>query len=162
MSIATELVDKFNSEMAQLRVTRSWVSSPPVKKILDSLQYLAEKYSATAVVYPSASGAYVYLAVRDLNGLKDESLASLLWSMENHNPGYTKTEDHPMSFARSYAYYFYIDNKPLVVTIRAEFKEDSETCKRVIVGYNKPSSEPTPIYELKCSDEDTAATEQPA
>ena len=156
MTLRNDLEAKFQRDIVELRNTKNWLGTSRVVAILNSLDYLAGKYNATTVAYPGNSTVYVYMTLRELNGLKDESLAALLWSMENHNPSHTKTEDHPLTFARSYTYYIDVDGKSLMVQIRAEFKEESETCKRVIVGYEKPSSEPVPIYELQCSD-DTAA-----
>ena len=36
-------------------------------------------------------------------------------------------------------------------------KEESETCKRVVVGYTEPK-EPQPIYKIECADEAPATT----
>ena len=160
--IIQEMVESSDYKMKKLREGKRWLASPPMKKVLDSLDYLAEKHSARISTYFDGSWNSVYLTLKDLNGLKDESLANLLNSMIHHEPDESSNEDDARSYARTYKFAFYSKDPEfygrLTVNITANFKEDSETCKRILVGYKEPSKESTPIYELRC--EETPAETQ--
>jgi hypothetical protein len=144
--------------IAQARALRNWLALGPMAKVLDSLDYLTDKYGATANTYFSGSSAQVYVNLRDLNGLKDENLAAFLYSMEHLNAKETTCADNAESFSRVFSYAWHETETQsqiyvgLTVYITASFKSDSDTCKRVIVGYNAPSDKPTPIYKLECVD----------
>jgi len=157
--------DAADKKIAQLRVSKKWLATPPIAKILSSLEYLAEKYDAKLENYIDGSYVSVYMTLDKLTGLKDESLAALLYSMEHHNANDTSTSDVAASYSRTYCYRWneYTEGGyvSLNVHIAANFKEDSETCKRVIVGYQEPSKEARPIYKLECVDP-VPATETPA
>lgn len=56
---------------------------------------------------------------------------------------FTKTEDHPDWSERVYS------SKRIRVEARLE-GEGVEGCRREVVGYKAPSTDPIPIYEFKC------------
>ena len=154
--IIQEMVESSDYKMKKLREGKRWLSTPPMKKILDSLDYLAEKHNASVSTYFDGSWNSVYLTLKQLNGLKDEGLFALLDSMNHHEPDDTSSEDDAVSYARNYKFSFFSKDPEfygrLMVTITANFKEDSETCKRIVVGYKEPEKESTPIYELRCEE----------
>lgn len=154
----------FNAERhaARSRATLQWAKSKRVKTLIDMADYLAEKYALTTAVYTDSTDLNVYLTASDLEGLKDEKLAALLNYFIHAEPLSTSNYDYPASFERVYRFEWADDvynaelgyRPRLVIRVSANFKSDSETCKRVIVGYTEPSKEPTPIYELRCTDGD--------
>ena len=154
--IIQEMVEASDYKMKKLREGKKWLTTPPMKKILDSLDYLAEKHNARISTYFDGGWNSVYLTLGGLNGLKDEGLSNLLNSMIHHEPDESSNEDNAGSYARTYKFAFFSKDPEfygrLTVNITANFKEDSDTCKRVIVGYTEPSNESTPIYELRCED----------
>jgi hypothetical protein len=154
--IIQEMIESADYKMRKLRDGRKWMASAPMRKITDSLDYLAEKHQASVSAYFDGAYNSVYLTLKQLSGLKDEGLADLINSMIHHNPDRETTEDDARSYARNYRFVF-ISKDPefygqLTVTVTANFKEDSETCKRIITGYREPSTESEPIYELRCED----------
>lgn len=166
MSNATALRETLSYDadrkIKELRSVKKWLATPKMAKILDSLDYLAEKYKADVIPYTDGGNTAVYMTLRGLTGLKDESLAALLYSMEHHEANTSSTDDDAASYARTYRYRWSerVDGvfHYLSVNITANFDAESDTCKRVIVGYREPSTEATPIYKLECSDA-TAVTE---
>jgi len=66
------------------------------------------------------------------------------------------SEDDARSYSRVFTNKVLDDDgegKKIIVRITASLPGDTETCKRVIVGYTKPvayTPEPSPIYELHC------------
>lgn len=153
-----EMIETADYKARKLREGKRWMSSPPMRKILDSIDYLAEKHKASVSHYFDGTYNSIYLTLKELSGLKDEGLAALLYSMEHHphNPKDQTVEDDAQSYARNYRYVFWSEDPDfygrLTVTITANFKADSETCKRVVTGYTEPDKEARPIYELRCED----------
>jgi hypothetical protein len=157
MATREQMFERADKKLAELRSVKRWLATPKMSKILSSIDYLAEKYNAQVDSYIDSAYTSVYLTLKDLDGLKDESLAALLYSMEHHNASHQSTDDDAGSYARTYRYYWrdWGDSSiyhSLGIHITANFKSDSETCKRVVVGYTEPSKEPTPIYKLQCVD----------
>jgi hypothetical protein len=151
-----EMVETADYKARKLREGKRWMSSPPMKKILDSIDYLAEKHKASVSHYFDGTYNSVYLTLKELSGLKDEGLAALLNSMLHHEPAESTTEDDARSYARNYRFTFWSQDPDfygrLTVTVTANFKTDSETCKRVVTGYTEPEKEAQPIYELRCEE----------
>jgi hypothetical protein len=154
--LVQEMIETADYKARKLREGKRWMSSPPMKKILDSLDYLAEKHKAGVSHYFDGTYNSVYLTLKNLSGLKDEGLAALLYSMEHHGANEQSTEDDARSYARNYRYTFWSQEPDfygrLTVTITANFNEDSDTCKRVVTGYKEPSKDAEPIYELRCEE----------
>jgi len=154
--LVQEMIETADYKARKLREGKRWMSSPPMRKILDSLDYLAEKHKAGMSHYFDGTYNSVYLTLKELSGLKDEGLAALLNSMLHHEPAESTTEDDAQSYARNYRFTFWSSDPDfygrLTVTITANFKQDSETCKRVVTGYTEPDKEARPIYELRCED----------
>jgi hypothetical protein len=162
MKLIQEMVESAEYKVRKLREGRRWLGSPPMRKILDSLDYLAEKHNASTSTYFDGTYNSVYLTLKQLSGLKDEGLAALLNSLQYHEPDDMKSEDDARSYARNYRFVFFSKDPDfygrLTVTVTANFREDSETCKRVVTGYKAPSQEQEPIYELRCEDAPSTET----
>lgn len=162
MKIIQEMVESAEYKVRKMREGRRWLGSPPMRKILDSLDYLAEKHKASVSTYFDGTYNSIYLTLKELSGLKDEGLAALLNSLLHHEPDSQATEDDARSYARNYRFVFMSKDPEfwgrLTVTVTANFKEDSETCKRVVTGYKAPSQEQEPIYELRCEDAPSTET----
>jgi hypothetical protein len=130
--------------------------TPKAKQILRTTDYLVEKYGLEVYSSVTEYSTSIYLTMKNLTGLKDERLASMLESLVYSEPDTSSTGDSPSSFSRQYTFRWYgeedesYNHATLTISVTASFSEDSETCKRVIVGYREPDKEPTPIYELKC------------
>ena len=111
----------------------------------------------TSYQFMSGESAYVNVHVKDLNGFKDERLATILTGFEYLGPDDTTTEDNAAYFIRSIRFKFKFPETDwgvtpdVYVTVEAKIKNDSETCERVVVGMTDPK--PQPIYKLVCGDE---------
>ncbi len=138
-----------------IRIQREFLNTPMSKRLLDMIDHLVVKYGLEEYLDSSSYSTYIYLTAKDLSGLKDEKLAELLDSFVCAEPDDTTTRDQPGSFSRVYVFSWEgktVDfiTPTIAIAVTAQFSEDSETCKRVVVGYREPSKEPTPIYELRC------------
>jgi len=161
--LSNDLKVKSASYISRARAEAAFLNLKEVQKLLDTASFMADKHNLETYLDTGAYGTTVYLTANGLTGLKDESLAALLEAFVYSEPDNNYTSDSPASFSRSYNFSWYGDwtdttgHRPsFAVRVTANFKEDSETCKRVIVGYKAPSTEATPIYELQCSDEQPA------
>lgn len=153
-------------EVAGRKATLAWAKTPRIAKIVDSLDYLVEKYNAYhySSVYPGSVS--IIIELKNLEGLKDQSLADMLYSVVCLSPDETETSDYPGNLERDYIFFWYNTGSDpkwhqLSVRIEAKFKSDSETCKKVLVGYRE-AREPEPIYELRCSDDTPAPAPEEA
>jgi hypothetical protein len=159
-TLTTRLLDEVDSVNRQLRDIKAYIKTPFVKNLIRSLEYLATKHDLYSDVYMHPGSLHITMVARQLEGLKDEKLASLLNSVIHHEPETTSNSDYATSYTREYRFSWTdktVDSSAIVrVTVTANFKEDSETCRRVITGYHAPNLEPTPIYALRCDDEGEA------
>lgn len=141
-----------------LRAIKRWLNTPKMAKVIDSVDYLAEKYGATVDTYIDSGYCGIYMTLKGLNGLKDESLAALLYSLEHHNAEQVTTDDDADSFARNYRFRWTSSGEgfygSFAIHVTANFRADSDTCKRVITGYTAPDTTARPIYKLECDGQD--------
>jgi hypothetical protein len=157
-TLSVKLTDEIQNVDRQMRDTKNFIRTPFVQKLVTSLEYLAGKHELYSDIYLHAGSLNIMLVARNLTGLKDEKLAALLNSIIHHEPESTSNYDYPLNFTREFSF-SWNDKTPgsqstVRVTVTANFKEDSETCRRIVVGFKAPSTEPTPIYELRCEDQD--------
>ena len=151
------LQEQTKERIARIRHQRDFAQSKG--KVLDLVDHLVEKHSLEVYHNVTDYGTYLYLTAKNLSGLKDEKLAELLNSLVYCGADRESTEDYPASYSRAYSFVWNGDeSEVLTVLVTAEFGENSETCKRVITGYREPSTEPIPIYELRCEGDATDAT----
>lgn len=122
-------------------------------------QQMSALQGSTVNVYPFTAGATLHFTVRvdKLEGFKDPRLAGILEMMEFWGPFESYTSDYPSSLNRdfSYAYREKVDQLTghsmyTRVTVQAFVKSDSETCRKVVVGYTDAT--PQPIYKIECDD----------
>jgi hypothetical protein len=163
--LSKALHERGTNNVKRLRAQLAFQGTPRVKALMETIDWLIERHSMEVYTDVGTYSTSIYLTVKGLTGLKDPSLAALLDTLVHAESDHTATSDSPASFSRSYQFYWYGDaeehsgfQSALYVNVTASFKEDSETCKRVIVGYKEPSTEAQPIYELRCTDD--APTEQ--
>lgn len=112
-----------------------------VRQAAETLAPILEKYEGRTFV-----GRYwqeqltIAVPVKRFSDAKD-----MLEEMENAGYVMTKNEDRGEDNERR----LFTDDKRVCVVL--ELAEDSESCKRVLVGYEKPwVGEATPIYEFRC------------
>lgn len=156
----SKFIERFIEEGARkierIRAQRDFLKTTPIRHLLDSVEFIVKKYDMEEFGDINTYSTDIYLTIKDLTGLKDERLVSLLTHFVNSNPTRESTNDYPATFSRQFRFVWdgRIDETgtSLNIVITASFQEDSETCKRVIVGYKEPSTEPTPIYEIRCED----------
>jgi len=141
----------------RIRTNTAYLKTAPVKRILDTIGHLVDKYQMECYSEVGAYSSCIYLTMKGLTGLKDQNLADMLEALVYSNPTASRTNDYPDSYSRMFSFTwdgptdYETGYKPtLSVSVTANFKEDSDTCRRVVVGYREPSKEPTPIYELQC------------
>lgn len=135
------------------------------KSVLDSAKFRRLSTIADNVVQvsPDVDSAYtsvgnfgsmyLYIHLRSLTGLKDPRLENVLNMLEGEQPTKVDTSDYPGDLNRDYRYIFEDvgEQGRIILTLSAYFSEDSETCKKVVVGYTQPI-EPQPIYKLNCEE----------
>ena len=155
-SLIQEFNERVDIKKRQLTSARRWLNTPDMRKIMSSVEYLAERAGTRAEAYLDTGYNAIYITLRDLSGLKDEKLEVILNSIIHLEADKTKSEDLPSCFTREFRFTWNSKDPEyygsLSVIISASFKEDSETCKRVVVGYKEPAKEATPIYELRCDE----------
>lgn len=99
---------------------------------------------------------YLTISLRNLSSLKDPLLVKALETFDNEEPHYTSSQDYPGVNERDFRFTYQIIDRGkelttmICVSIEARFKEDSATCRKVMVGYTEPT--PQPIYEIRCED----------
>lgn len=162
-SFKDQLLENLSHKADKIRHTKTWLRSPAVAKLLETTQYITEKHDAKFNLSSDHYGTYVSLTLKDLAGLKDEGLAALLDAFVCSNPDSMDTSDDAASFARHYHFYWYGQDfdgfRPtLVILVTANFRQDSETCHRILTGYTEAKTvEPQPIYKLDCEKQEEAA-----
>jgi hypothetical protein len=109
--------------------------------------------------FVSEENVYCNVYVDNLTGFKDERLAGILLQMEFLNPNETRCEEYAELLRKEFSYIFYLpaDEHGIIVRLRievqAQIKEESETCRRVVIGMK--NAEATPIYKIVCDEEVT-------
>lgn len=149
-----QMVSESARKIERLRAQRDFLKTTSMRHLLDSVEYMVEKYALEMYSDINTYSSDIYLTIKGLSGLKDERLVALLTHFVNSNPSSERTTDYPATFSRQFSFRWdgttESTGTQLYIVITANFVEDSETCKRVIVGYREPSTEPTPIYEIQC------------
>lgn len=136
------------------RVMKVFVQTPKVREILTITEAMAgDTISVSSMIYHSQ--LYINVAVRNLDGFKDQRLMGILAAFEYQSPASTDCMDTAANMERDFIFGWkgktidgFEPSIRLVVSARA--KEDSTTCRKVIVGYTE--GKPEPIYRLECSD----------
>ena len=152
-----------DAHLRQARAAAAYLRLGKVKKLQDMINYLVEKYELSVWGYSHGVGYSVYLTCANLTGLKDEKLETLLNSFIHAEPTETTSRDEAANYERHYGFRWndndFVHNEktyPMSIDVRvtARFKPESETCRRVVVGYKEPSKDPIPVYALECVDAD--------
>jgi hypothetical protein len=156
-SILNQLREQSELKVHNLRACKAWVvQDKRTKYALTLLESLQERHGGS--LYHAIDPDYVYVAYRlsHLTGLKDERLESLLNSLLHAESDTQESSDFAAYRERSYKFVWKNPDghQHMTVEVNATFGEDSETCRRVVVGY-KPAQEPTPIYKLTCEGEES-------
>lgn len=148
-------------KVAGLRATKQWILfDRRVKYAMDLLDGLVERHGGTLYHYMDVNVFVVGYNLDKLTGLKDPKLESLLNSLLHADSDKQETSDSAAYYSRTYSFRWYDPNdtrgvyrRYFKIEVQATFAEDSETCKRTVVGY-KPASAPEPIYKLSCEGEE--------
>jgi len=161
-SILNQLREQAELKVHNLRACKAWVvSDKRTQYALNLLESLKERHGGS--IYQSIEADYVYVSyqLRHLTGLKDPRLESLLNSLLHAESETQETHDYAAGMERSYRFRWKNPDghQFLTINVEAAFGEDSETCRRVIVGY-KPAEEPQPIYKLTCEGEESTLTKE--
>jgi len=108
--------------------------------------------------FTSTDTLFITMEVNKLDGFKDSRLEGILNAFEYLNPDTTSAREFAAwrSKETQYGFSFAVPDQRfqvrVVVTINANIVEDSNTCKRVIVGMTE--GKPQPIYRLVCEGEE--------
>lgn len=148
------LVDDRDVYIKIARAMKAFVQTPKVREILT----IAEAMSGESITTDSSiyhSQLYIIVTVRDLDGFKDQRLMGILAAFEYQRPKSTDTVDVAANMEREFIFKWKgktVDGfEPSIrLAVSARAKEDSATCRKVIVGYTE--GKPEPIYKLECSD----------
>lgn len=155
MKIANKMAENRAEAIKGYQAQARALQTPKGRKLTDMVDYLAEKYGAEKYVWGGYSFVDIGLTLTNLNGLKDESLETLLFSFISANPEQERTTDNPERLSRSYTFTWTLYDTqsdyalPFKVAVHAHFKGDSPTCHKVVTGYTEPK-EAQPIYKLSC------------
>lgn len=153
----------------QAMTMNAYLKTGKVNKFLEPIAAICEALPDTANAFTStASGTiYLFLEINQLEGFKTDKIESLLNLFEYLVPTRTSAEDVASHLTKVVCYTFadvytaeyggkyFSCNVYIRISLTA--KEESETCKRVVVGYTDPQ-EPQPIYKIECADEAPATT----
>lgn len=156
-SFVAELKKRHSDQAVRRRLTIAWIQTKPIAAILEACEIIKNKYGMVSYLHFDANYVGVTLAVRELEGLKDPKLAELIYGLVHHNPTRESTEDYAGNLERDYRFSWEARDEhgillTLQVRVEAFFKADSETCRKVIVGYKEIPAAPEPIYELRCEE----------
>jgi hypothetical protein len=156
--ILDQLREQAELKVHNIRATKAWVlHDKRTRYAITLLESLKERHGG--YIYQAIDADYVYVSynLSNLTGLKDPKLDSLLNSLLHADSEKQETSDYAAGMMRTYKFYWYDpDNRDhyMIVTVEASFGEDSDTCRKIVVGY-KPAVEPQPIYKLTCEGEET-------
>lgn len=141
-----------NDKIEQARRAKS--QAKYLDKFFRLVDFQADKYGMEKSIYAEGNNVYIYLNGYGFDGLKDPKVADILQSWVWAEPDAEDTEDYPASMRRDYRFSFRDRGEDgtlnIIVRVGIEFKADSPTCKKVIVGYQEVPAEPQPIYALRC------------
>lgn len=151
--LASLVYSSIDSKMLAIAAVRGAVALRPTSTILELTERFVASGKVSAWHSADHDGLRLYLSIKDVDGFKDPMLVSVLDALLDLAPSETITADYAASGAREFRL-TWNDAGPTLVCITAALADDSEMCRRVIVGYNPPSTEPTPIYELQCAPEE--------
>lgn len=105
--------------------------------------------------------------VKELEGFVDPRLAGVLQQMEYLNPRNTSMSESAAQLTKTFTYTFDAPRdeatgfKPTVaICVYASVKDDSETCKRVVIGMT--DAKPEPIYKIVCEGQDDPTLAPPS
>lgn len=164
MSTSTlELIkDKAERQVKSIRATKHWaMSDPRIKYTLGLLDSLVERHGGHLTPYLDSNYILVTYRLHKLGNFLDEKLLSLLNSMEHAS--YDKLESSELAVCRERSYTFkwhgkdQDSEKTFLVSIDASLDEESDTCKRILVGYRE-AGPPSPIYKLVCEGDEGFTT----
>lgn len=115
--------------------------------------------------FMAGSTMFVQVQVKNLEGMKDERLVGILAAFEFMNPDEQDVSDYAAGFTREFLFRFYIraPQTPTLcvrVSVTANIKSDSETCRREVIGYT--DGKPEPIYKLVCDETENAPAREGA
>jgi hypothetical protein len=160
--VVTSYIEKLklynNQEIERRRAVLKWAQEGKARQVLGTCEYLRDKYGMMDYIHIEGGTIFNTLIIDRLEGLRDEKLALLLNALEHSGADDVSTQEYATSYERDYIYQWYHTDEntgsmlTLHVRIEARFREDSETCRRVLVGYKAPS-EPQPIYRIECVEE---------
>lgn len=156
-SLIETLREHAERKVHDLRACKAWVvSDKRTKYALELLQSLKERHGGDIYTMIEPSYAYASYHLTDLTGLKDPRLEALLNSLLHADSDKQETTDYAANRERNYKFRWFNPEREysLIIAVEARFGEDSETCRRQIVGY-QPAVEPQPIYKLTCEGEDS-------
>lgn len=158
------IMDSSNYERAQAMATNAYLKTNKFKKFLEPLSVMAEGNDKMSLHTSVGNGTvYVFVNIRDLEGFTGNEVEGLVNLFQYMNPSNMEVLDMPSLLSKEFRFKFnnvhigeYLGIEVpvrVLILITAAAKEDSETCKRVVVGYTQPK-EPEPIYKLECSEPD--------
>ena len=152
MSLRDQSRNEYKRAMKSLSCARSALNSAMFRRVADIVDRIVSLAPDQDNAHASVSGdtVYIFVNLTSIDGLKDPRLENILAMLDGENHYNVATFDYPTMMNRDYTYRYVAGEGVLIVKVSAYFKEDSETCKRVIVGYTQPK-EPEPIYKLTCN-----------
>lgn len=155
------VMDSSNYLRAQAMATNAYLKTGKFKKFLEPLSVMAEGNNKMSLHTSTSNGVvYAFVNIEGLEGFTGNEVEGLVNLFQYMNPSNMDVRDMPSVLSKEFRFNF--DNVHVgeylgitvpvrvLILITAAAKEDSETCKKVVVGYTQPK-EPEPIYKLECS-----------
>lgn len=133
------------------------------KKFLDTAEMMVGPTVST-YAYSSSTSVYLVITINSLEGFKDSRLAGILETWEYLNPDKVETSDYPTGHQREFMHRWgFLDTANGVtinvnVSVCANIKTDSETCKRVVTGVKTVEQI---SYKFVCDEDQPAPTSFP-
>jgi len=142
MAFASGLADakrSVESATAQLNVIKT--NRKPIGKVLRALEKVTLS-SERMYLMVSNNQPHIYIGMYNLESFKDDRLANVLGYLSETMDN-MKSEDWPQSLNRDYRF----TSSTHSVTVSAYVRDDSPTCRKVVVGSELRTVEK---YEIVC------------
>jgi hypothetical protein len=158
-SEVAQCLQNANAQKKRAMLMAAYLKSGKARKFFEPALAMAKSNPNCSVSTSASQGTlYVWIYVRNLESFKSPAVEGMLNVWEYLNPSHTSQTDYPASLNKDISYRFDnvaksddgMYNINAMVQVQLYVKEDSPTCRKVVVGYTE--GKPEPIYELTCDD----------
>lgn len=155
-----ELIDTATREKRTAMAMAAFLKTARARKFVEPALCMRGDTVRTSF-FVTGGSMHVTLRVDNLEGFKDERLAGILTTYEYLNPDKQTVNEFAQYYNKEFRFHWYDRTDDgiglsVYVIVDATIKNDSSTCKRVVVGMSTP--EPQPVYKMVCDGQDDPTT----